>query len=218
MELINKIFGKAENPKEDLSDLAFTKSLLENNEIYRDDLLCLDFFQSKVPNSYLEDEEEIKHLLTMVYRRYIWHLTRVRKSKRIYGDRANFLSSAIPIYSAILTFFLTTDLFDMLLGKDGAMFSTPFLSIMGFGLTVMTILDSSWQPHEKSVELSNILISLNSWLMDFNVKITEIIHNDKDERDNFRSMLMTLIMQKDEEMTEIGKKILITINKSAYKG
>lgn len=218
MEVIKKIFRKSGKSKEDFSDLAFRRALLEDSEISRDDLLCLDFFQNIVPNKYLEDEEEIKHLLTIVYRRYIWHLTRVRKGKKIYAERANFLSSAIPIYSAILTFFLTTDLFDMVLGKNAAIFSAPFLSILGFGLTVMTILDSSWQPHEKSVELSNVLIALNSWLMDFNVAITKIIHQAKDERDNFRNELINLIMQKDEEMTEIGKKVLITINKSSYKG
>ncbi len=152
-------------------------------------MLFFDFFVNKILGNYLKDEQQLSNLLEMVYRRYLWHLVSTRNLQKIYNRRANFLSAVIPIYSAVLTFFLTTNLFDLFLDRNKQIFSSVFLSIMGFGLTIMTILDANSKHYDKSLELSNILIALNSWLTGFNVKIFEIMHQEKKLQDLTETMI-----------------------------
>lgn len=202
--------------KKDTSNKSYRESILRNEQIGKDDLFAFDFFNKSL-DEYLNEKEYIKDLLSIVYRRYIWHLIRVRRLKAGYAWKANLLNLIIPLYSAVLTFFLTTDIFDIIPNQNSTISSKAFLSAGGFGLTIITILDSTWKPYQKSLELSNALIELNSWLVEFNIELLKILREISEEPRNGEDKIICFALERDKAMTEIGEQLLISLNQTSNK-
>lgn len=188
---LEKTLSQEQGQKNKKNDQEFIDNYIKNQIIYEE----------------LKDSKNIQFIVEMIYRRYKFHLVNAEISCNFYRNKAKFFTYIIPIYSAILTFILTTkfnpDIFNISITSE---YSNFFLSLIGLGLTILTIINSYLSPLEKALQSSNILIELEEWIMIFiSGIISHIRKNGHIEREQ---ELIKFLHEQDEKMTKIGKKLL----------
>jgi hypothetical protein len=107
---------------------------------------------------------------------------------------SRWLTLAIPILAAIVTFLSG-------LG-DALAYPNLVLPIAGLLLTVLTIMNSTWKPSERSVRLSEALIALADWQFDLEV---EMKMRKPGEKETYE-----YLVKKNTLLSEIGRKMVET--------
>ena len=157
-----------------------------------------------------KERKEIQQEIKMVYRRYVWHLLCFRGAKRGYAKWDKRFLIFIPVYSTVLTFLLSTNIIDSFLNNSEV--ENNILAVLSLILSIVTVVNSTIKPHEKSVELSNLLIKLNTWMLDFMEGLIE----KKDNKEGDREMNLFL-KNMDDRITQLGERSLIILNNEEIK-
>jgi hypothetical protein len=143
-----------------------------------------------IPLDRIPDDHR-RQLLIDVAERYKFHLDLVISNSKFYGTLVYSLSLLIPIYSAILTFIISSDL----------SWPKTIQGLLGLGLTILTIISNSLKPYEKYITACNILIRFRDWRMNFIESFKKVDLSSEDA-------LYELLKTKDGEISEISKTML----------
>ena len=169
-----------------------------------DDIRTEEFLYDLIKKDF-KDREDTQEMILVVYRRYIWHLRCFRNAQYFYKNWDERFGIFIPIYSTILTFLLSTNIIQDLLNNP--ILSRNILAILSLILSIVTVLNSTMAPHQKSVELSNILIKLNTWIIDFISGLVE----KRDNREGDKQM-NEFLKTMDDQITKLGERALATVS------
>ncbi len=143
-----------------------------------------------IPLDRIPDDHR-RQLLIDVAERYKFHIDLAIADSKRYGALVYSLSLLIPIYSAILTFIISSDL----------SWSKIIQGLLGLGLTILTIISNTLKPYEKYTSACNILIRFRDWRTNFIDSFKGVNFSSEDE-------LYKLLKIKDEEISEISKTML----------
>lgn len=164
-----------------------------------------EMFLYKLVHDNFASRGDIQQLILVIYRRYVWHLRNFRNAEKKYNNLDKKFSIFIPVYSTLLTFLLSTNIIDSFLNNSEI--EKNILAISSLILSIATVLNSTLRPREKEVELSNLLIKLNSWIVDFIEGLIEKKDNNAGDKE------MNLFLKSmDDQITKLGERALMSLN------
>ena len=146
-------------------------------------------------------DQSLKKLLEAMKNRLVLHRVLVLKNKRLSNTIGAIMAWSIPIVSALITFLASLN---TPAGKQSTLYFInlliPYLPIIGLLLTILTILNSVYNPIEKSLAASHTLIRLHDWEMTLFNGLTKHKVNGHSTLDNF-------LFDMDKKLSTIGENI-----------